>query len=83
MQENTQEKQQEWQVRTPPTITVHLQPANKDIVMPRPKTVMGLLKKLDIKPGTALVIRDGGLLTPDREILTNDEITVRIVISAG
>lgn len=51
--------------------------------MPRPKTVLQLLRKLDIRRGAALVIRDGGLLTPDREILPNDSIIVRIVTSSG
>ena len=68
---------------TPPTITVHLQPQEKTVTIPRPKTVLQLLNRLDIKRGTALVIRDGGLLTPDREVLANDVITVRIVTSSG
>ncbi len=67
----------------PPTINVLLLPASKSMILPRPKTVLGLLQRLDIPPGTALVIRDGGLLTPDREILPKDEITIRIVTSSG
>ena len=69
--------------RPPQEITVLLQPANKEFRLPRPKTVQQLLRKLDIKRGTALVIRDNGLLTDDREILPNDAITVRIVTSSG
>lgn len=68
---------------TPATVTVFLQPDNKTITLPRPKSVLSLLKKLDIRAGTALVIRDGGLLTQDREVLPGDEITVRIVTSSG
>ncbi len=69
--------------REPPTIIVRLLPARRTMTLPRPKTVLGLLQRLDIPPGTALVIRDGGLLTPDREILPNDDVTIRIVTSSG
>lgn len=65
------------------SVTVLLQPEGKSFVMPRPKTVLQLLRKLDIRRGSALVIRDGGLLTPDREILPNDSIIVRVVTSSG
>ena len=68
---------------SPPEITVVLQPEEKRFALPRPKTVLQLLHKLNIKPGSALIIRDQGLLTPDREILPNDVITVRIVTSSG
>lgn len=68
---------------SPPTVTVFLQPEGKELVMPRPKLVMQLLRKLNIRRGTALVIRDGGLLTDDREILAGDHITVRVVTSSG
>lgn len=68
---------------SPAEITVILQPEEKRFAMPRPKSVLQLLRKLSIRPGTALVIRDQGLLTPDREILPNDVVTVRIVTSSG
>lgn len=68
---------------SPAEITVILQPDEKNFAMPRPKSALQLLRKLNIRPGTALVIRDQGLLTPDREILPNDVITVRIVTSSG
>lgn len=68
---------------TPPTITVRIQPEEQVITMPRVKMVLQLLKKLDIRPGTALVARNGELLTPDREVLPNDEILVRKVTSSG
>ncbi|MDL2272659.1 hypothetical protein LJC23_06485 [Desulfovibrio sp. OttesenSCG-928-I05] len=67
----------------PREITVRLEPSGKEMTMPRVKSVLQLFKKLGIKPGTALVIRDGGLLTPDREILPDDHITVRTVVSQG
>lgn len=68
---------------TPPEITVTLQPADRVFTMPRVKTVLQLLHKLGIRRGTALVIRDGGLLTEDRAIAPGDAITVRIVTSSG
>ena len=74
---------QETPPRGPAVITVLLQPGDKEISLPRPKTVLQLLHKLDIRPGTALVIREGGLLTPDRAIAHGDHITVRVVTSSG
>lgn len=67
----------------PATVTVILQPDNKTLTMPRPKTVLQLLNKLGLRVGAALVIRDGGLLTQDREVRTGDEITIRVVTSSG
>jgi sulfur carrier protein len=68
---------------TAPRITVLLQPEGREFFLPRPKTVLQLLRKLDIRPGTALVIREGGLLTQDIRIFPGDHITVRIVTSSG
>ena len=67
----------------PKEITLLLQPEGKETAVPRPKTVLQLLKRLDIRPGTALVIREGGLLTPDRAIMPGEHITVRLVTSSG
>ena len=66
-----------------PEITVHLEPDGETLTMKRPKTALQLLKKLEMGTTDALIIRRGELLTPDREILTNDEITVRTVTSRG
>lgn len=74
------DQQQEY---TPPTVTVLRQPEDREYTLPRPKTVLQLLRKLDIRTGTALVIRDGALLTPDRAILPGDRIIVRQVTSSG
>ncbi len=68
---------------TIPKITVHLQPKEETLEMTRPKTVLQLLGKLGIRRGTALVIRNGELLTPDLAILPDDNITIRIVTSSG
>ncbi|MBT8762954.1 hypothetical protein KFV02_03315 [Desulfohalobiaceae bacterium Ax17] len=63
---------------------VFIEPENKEIELPRrPKTVLSLLNKLNLRPTQALVIRDGQLLTPDRRLYHNDNITIRLVISRG
>lgn len=67
----------------PRTITVRLQPKEQLLTMPREKTVLQVLRKLGIRPTTAIVVRDGGLLTPDREVLPDDELLIRIVTSSG
>lgn len=69
--------------RAPKEITVLLQPVGGEFPVPRPKTVLQLLKRLGIRPGSALVIREGGLLTPDRAIMPGEHITVRLVTSGG
>ena len=79
MAEATQEKTQ----RPEPLITVHLMPGGQNKVMKRPKTVLQLLKALDIMEETALVIRGDELLTIDRHISAGDTITVQSVVSVG
>ena len=64
-------------------ITVHLEPQGKSLTLPRPKTVWQLMNRLGLKPCSALIIRDGDLLTRDREISPGDVITVRSVVSSG
>ena len=66
-----------------PTIFVHIQPGEKILEMPRVKTVWQLLKALSIQEETALVAREGKLLTPDQHIFPNDRILVRKVASRG
>ena len=68
---------------TLPTITLVTEPSGTTQTLPRPKTVQRLLRDLNIRPTTVLVIRDGELLTHDRAILPNDTITVRTVVSSG
>ncbi len=48
-----------------------------------PKTVLGLLKHLDIVPESVLVIRDATLLTRDESVSQEDELEVRPVLSGG
>lgn len=72
-----------YEKRPAPTITVHLQPEEVTREMPRVKTVRQLLDALSIRSCTALVARDGELLTPDRQIMAGDSLLVRKVTSSG
>ena len=67
----------------PATITVVLEPTGGTREIPRPKTVAQLCNRLEVRQGTALVIRDGELLTPDRRIEIGDIVTIRSVVSRG
>jgi len=64
-------------------ITVTLEPQGVVKTLPRARSVTQLLNRLNLKPAQVLVIRDGGLLTPDREIRPGDHITLRNVVSSG
>lgn len=66
-----------------PFVTVRIEPDMKTIKLKRPKTAAQLLQALNMAPETALVVRNGKLLTHDRRIWPNDELLVRAVISAG
>lgn len=67
----------------PQTITLTLEPDGGERTIERPKTAAQLLNRLKVRQGTALVIRDGELLTPDRRIEPGDAVTVREVVSRG
>ena len=67
----------------PYQVTITFEPGKKVTSIPRPRTVTQLLNRLNLKPSQVLVIRNGGLLTPDREVMPGDEITLRNVTSAG
>jgi len=64
-------------------ITVRLEPENRELTLDRAATVTQLLHKLGRKPGRALVIRNGGLLTPDLNLKDGDHVIVRDVGSKG
>lgn len=66
-----------------PVIYLTIQPGDKFKVHPRPKTALQLLHGLGLAEETALVIRDGRLLTPDRQINPGDFLIVRAVGSRG
>ena len=64
-------------------VAVLLQPEEKHLSLPRPKTSRQLLAALGLAEETALVARNGELLTPDRHIWPGDEVLVRKVASSG
>ena len=64
-------------------VRVLLQPGEKQLSLPRPKTVRQLLEALQLQEECALVARRGELLTPDRRIWPEDEVLVRKVASSG
>ena len=64
-------------------VTVLMQPEEKYLSLPRPKTSRQLLAALGLAEETALVARNGQLLTPDRHIWPNDDLLVRKVASSG
>ncbi len=68
-----------------PNIYITLQPEEQEIVMPRhkAKTVQRLFLALGLRECTALVIREGRLLTPDQKINGEDRLIVKKVTSAG
>ncbi|MDR2055255.1 MAG: hypothetical protein LBQ10_05235 [Desulfovibrio sp.] len=66
-----------------PRVRVLLQPGEKRLSLPRPKTARQLLAALELEEECALVARRGELLTPDRQIWPDDEILVRQVASSG
>lgn len=64
-------------------IVVRIEPDGEVREFPSLNTVLQLLNRLDLTPTQALVIREGGLLTPDRKLAQGDEILVRTVVSRG
>ena len=68
---------------TPAQVRVLLQPEEKILTIPRSKTARQLLNALGLREETALVARDGELLTPDRAVYNGDSLLVRKVTSSG
>ena len=64
-------------------VTVLVQPEERHLSLPRPKTSRQLLAALGLAEETALVAREGQLLTPDRHIWPGDTLLVRKVASSG
>lgn len=64
-------------------ITVRLEPEDREIEFTKVNTVLQLLRKLSLGLNSALIIRDGELLTPDRRLEPGDMIIVRRVTSRG
>ena len=67
----------------PATVSVLLQPEEKEFIVPRPKNAQQLLQILGLRSCAALVAREGELLTPDRAVYPGDRLLVRKVTSSG
>ena len=67
------------------TVTVQLQPGRSEFELPRAraKNVARLLEELGLPRGTAIVARDGILLTPDVPLYPGQTLLVRKVMSSG
>ncbi len=80
MNENTENTEKKYPI---PMVTVLLQPEEKTFELERPKTARQLLQALGLREETALVARNGQLLTPDVRIYGGDSLLVRKVTSSG
>jgi sulfur carrier protein ThiS len=67
----------------PSPVTVHLQPHDKTVLLQRARSVRSVLTQLELRPGMAIVARQGELLTPDRAVSPGDSLMVRMVMSSG
>ena len=67
------------------TVTVQLQPGRSEFELPRAraKNVARLLEELGLRQGTAIVARDGILLTPEVPLYPGQTLLVRKVMSSG
>jgi sulfur carrier protein ThiS len=64
-------------------VTAQLRPPGRTVEVADARRVGELLARLDVKPSTVLVIRDGELLTEADELLDGDAVEVRFAISGG
>ncbi len=64
-------------------IEIVVVPICKKIEFDRPVSVGKVLKKLELLPNDALVIRNGKLLTRDVRLNDGDKIEIRLVGSRG
>ncbi len=62
---------------------VFIEKQNKTITLHFNGTVRELLTKISVNPEVVLVVRDGELLTLDREVTDKDEIKLLSVVSGG
>lgn len=67
------------------SVTVQLQPGCSEFSVPRrkAKNVARLLEHLGLRQGTAIVAREGTLLTPDVPLFSGQTVLVRKVMSSG
>lgn len=62
---------------------VLLRNPRREVDVPGPTTVEGLLRRLEINPESVLVIRGDSLVTRDAQLADTDHVEVRPVISGG
>lgn len=62
---------------------VRLLPSRRELVVDGVSRVQDLLRKLNLLPGTAMVIREGELLCDQDALAADDVIEIRNVISGG
>ena len=67
----------------PLRVRVRLNPQGREIEIDGVRRVGDLLGRLEILPGTVLVIRGDRLLTEDAALGAGDEIELRSVVSGG
>ncbi|MDL1956438.1 MAG: hypothetical protein LWW95_05250 [Candidatus Desulfofervidus auxilii] len=64
-------------------IKIKFFPEGKELTLEKSITVKTLLKRLNLLPGTVLIIKDKQLLTSDMVIKDGEEIEIRSVLSRG
>jgi sulfur carrier protein len=64
-------------------VRVCLNPQGREVELTGVARVSELLRRLDVLPGTVLVIRGDRLLTEDAALAADDEIELRSVVSGG
>jgi sulfur carrier protein len=64
-------------------VKVTLRNPDRTVDVDGPKTVLDLLRQLEIVPESVLVIRDSTLLTRDEPLGPTDDLEVRPVLSGG
>ena len=64
-------------------IRIRFFPKGKEITIEKSLTVKQLLKRLNLIPQTALVIKKGRILTSDKVLKDGDEVEIRPVGSRG
>jgi sulfur carrier protein len=67
----------------PEPIWVKIEPDQETKRFKGLNTVLQLLNRLGLRVNSALIIREGQLLTPDQRLNPGDQITVRLVTSRG
>ena len=82
MSDKASDNRKDW---VPSTLHVLLQPEERELDLPRAsaKNVARLLAALNLRQGTAIVARDGVLLTPDVPLYPGQTVLVRKVMSSG